>query len=156
MEKEFLSLIQENIGIIYKIILMYSNTNEYREDLKQEIIFQLWKSYPSFNHQSLFTTFMYRVSLNTGINYYKKENKNKYESIDLYCNTLDATPDRHRELEAFYAAIYLLAPLEKAIIFYYLEGFDYSEISLKTNLSEGNIRVKMYRIKEKLKNILNT
>ena len=67
MEKEFISLINEHRGIIYKVCHLYDRDKVYREDLFQEIVLQLWKSFPSFDNRSLITTWMYRVALNTAI-----------------------------------------------------------------------------------------
>ena len=89
MEKEFLQIITENQGIIHKVCSIYCDLEEDRRDLFQEIIVQLWKSYPSFRSESKFSTWMYRVALNTAITTFKKDKRQpdksgiSYENIQL-------------------------------------------------------------------------
>ncbi|MGM0503770.1 MAG: RNA polymerase sigma factor, partial [Bacteroidota bacterium] len=80
LKKEFISLIEKHQGIIHKVARMYCDNSECRQDLFQDILAQLWKSYPSFNHQSRFSTWMYRVALNTAIAQFKKDKKNVEEA----------------------------------------------------------------------------
>jgi len=80
MKVEFISLVEKHQRIIHKLALMYCDNNECRQDLFQDILVQLWKSYPSFNHQSRFSSWMYRVALNTAIAQFKKDNKNVEEA----------------------------------------------------------------------------
>jgi RNA polymerase sigma-70 factor (ECF subfamily) len=133
------------------------STEESQKDLQQEIIIQLWKSYQSFRGESEFSTWMYRVSINTAITFFKKEKKQNetflYQDIpDKPALEYDGKLDRKMEL--FYQAVHQLKPVEKAIIFYLLEGLSHKEIGQNLGISEGNARVKLNRTKEKLQNIL--
>lgn len=75
MEKTFVDMINGNRGIIYKVCNLYCHEKEYKEDLFQEIVLQLWKAFPGFRNESLRTTWMYRVALNTAISNFRKERK---------------------------------------------------------------------------------
>lgn len=156
-EKIFLTRIQEHKGILHKVSRMYMETKEDREDLQQEIIAQLWKSYPNFKGDSAFSTWMYRVAINTAITYFKKDKRRSdrytYEQSEepeseLYDNRKD------RQLEIFYNAAQQLNPIEKALIFYFMEGLSHRDTGVQLGISEGNVRVKLNRTKEKLQNII--
>jgi RNA polymerase sigma factor (sigma-70 family) len=156
-EKHFLSLVEKHKGILLKIARMYMDTEDDRKDLQQEIIIQLWKSYQSFRGESEFSTWMYRVSVNTAITFFRKEKKQHetiiYQDIpDKPAPEYDGSIDRRMEL--FYRTVHQLKPVEKAIIFYLLEGLPYKEIGRNLGISEGNARVKLNRTKEKLQNLL--
>lgn len=156
-EKYFLDLIEKHKGILLKIVRMYMDTEDDRKDLQQEIVIQLWKSHQSFKGQSQFSTWMYRVAINTAISYFKKEKKKNETFIrqdipDVPAPEYDGKHEH--KMEIFYQAVQQLKPVEKALIFYLLEGLPYKEISQNLGISEGNVRVKLNRTKEKLQNIL--
>ena len=128
-----------------------------QQDLFQEIICQLWKSYDSFRNESQFSTWMYRVAINTAIVFLKKEKRkvDKYEIVSQ--NIKEETDDseiKESQIEHFYKAVQKLEKIDKAIIFYQLEGFSHKEIGNNLGISEGNARVKLNRAKEKLKEII--
>lgn len=156
-EHEFLTRIEKHKGILYKVSKMYMDTTDDQQDLFQEIIFQLWKSYDSFRNESQFSTWMYRVAINTAIVFLKKE-KRKVDKYEIPSeNIKDEEDDSHikeSQLEHFYKAVQKLEKIDKAIIFYQLEGFSHKEIGANLGISEGNARVKLNRAKEKLKEII--
>ncbi|WP_373428955.1 RNA polymerase sigma factor [Flavobacterium sp. SORGH_AS_0622] len=136
---------------------MYMDNSDDQQDLFQEIVCQLWKSYDSFRNESQFSTWMYRVAVNTAIVFLKKEKRkiDKYE-IDSD-NIKEDENDSHikeSQLDHFYKAVQKLDKIDKAIIFYQLEGFSHKEIGQNLGISEGNARVKLNRAKEKLKEII--
>ncbi|TAF67490.1 MAG: sigma-70 family RNA polymerase sigma factor [Cytophagales bacterium] len=157
-EKEFVSLITENQAIIYKIVNLYTHTESDREDLFQEVVYQLWKSYPTFKHQSKFTTWMYRVALNTALTDFKKfqKQKNKQDINERILQLPEYT--QHKEIEEqiqmLYKAINQLTDIEKAIMTLYLDEYNYQEISQIVGITETNVGVKINRIKKKLKELL--
>ncbi|MEP6803600.1 MAG: RNA polymerase sigma factor [Flavobacterium sp.] len=156
-EKEFLNRIQSHKGILYKVSKMYMDNHDDQQDLFQEIICQLWKSYDSFRNESQFSTWMYRVAVNTAIVFLKKEKRkiDKYEIASE--NIKDDEGDSHikeSQIDHFYKAVQKLEKIDKAIIFYQLEGFSHKEIGENLGISEGNARVKLNRAKEKLKEII--
>lgn len=156
-EQEFLKRIESHKGILYKVSKMYMDNSDDQKDLFQEIVCQLWKSYDSFRNESQFSTWMYRVAVNTAIVFLKKEKRkvDKYEIASE--NIKDDEGDSHikeSQLDHFYKAVQKLEKIDKAIIFYQLEGFSHKEIGENLGISEGNARVKLNRAKEKLKEII--
>jgi len=156
-EQEFLNRIETHKGILYKVSKMYMDNSDDQQDLFQEIVCQLWKSYESFRNESQFSTWMYRVAVNTAIVFLRKEKRkvDKYEIASE--NVKDDEGDSHikeSQLDHFYKAVQKLEKIDKAIIFYQLEGFSHKEIGENLGISEGNARVKLNRAKEKLKEII--
>ncbi|SHL29998.1 RNA polymerase sigma factor [Flavobacterium saccharophilum] len=156
-EQEFLNRIEKHKGILYKVSKMYMDNHDDQQDLFQEIVCQLWKSYDTFRNESQFSTWMYRVAVNTAIVFLRKEKRkvDKYEIASE--NIKDDESDSHikeSQLDHFYKAVQKLEKIDKAIIFYQLEGFSHKEIGENLGISEGNARVKLNRAKEKLKEII--
>ncbi|OIV42285.1 RNA polymerase subunit sigma-70 [Flavobacterium johnsoniae] len=156
-EQEFLNRIESHKGILYKVSKMYMDTYDDQQDLFQEIICQLWKSYDSFRNESQFSTWMYRVAVNTAIVFLKKE-KRKVDKYDIASDNIKEEEGdsqiKESQIEHFYKAVQKLEKIDKAIIFYQLEGFSHKEIGDNLGISEGNARVKLNRAKEKLKEII--
>jgi len=154
-ETAFLTLMAEHQGIIHKICRLYRDSREDREDLFQEITFQLWKSFPSFKGNSLISTWLYRIALNTAIASYRKEKP----TID-YVETLPefAEEPQNEELilrqERLLAAMKQLSESEKAIIALYLDDLSYLQIAEILGISENNVGVKINRIKTKIQQLL--
>lgn len=156
-EKEFLDLMQKHKGILYKISRMYFDHTEDQEDLIQEMTFQLWKSYQNFKGDSQFSTWMYRVCLNTALTFFKKDDKklDKYELHENYDRIdNDDSAVKEEQLKYFYYAVQELNKVEKALIFLFLEGMNHKDIAENLGISEVNARVKLNRTKEKLQTII--
>jgi RNA polymerase sigma factor (sigma-70 family) len=158
---EFLKLIYDNKRIIFKICNAYCYDSNNREDLAQEIIYQLWKSGNSFNNEHKFTTWMYRVALNTAISYYRKENKNNpLVPIKEYHENIEDKNDAANEVEEninlLQQFISELKELDRALMILYLEEKTYSEIAEILGITETNVATKISRIKEKLKQKFST
>jgi len=159
-EIEFVTLVQEHQNLIHKICRLYTNSDAEHKDLFQEITIQLWKAYPKFRGDAKFSTWMYRVGINTAISLYRKS-KSRIQSFSFddvsykipQNETYDDTQDQ--QLKSIYAALNHLNDIDKALIFLYLEDKNYKEISEAIGISEVNARVKMNRIKKKLKTQLN-
>ncbi|WP_031428324.1 RNA polymerase sigma factor [Flavimarina sp. Hel_I_48] len=156
-EQEFLARINQHKGILYKVSRIYFDNFEDQQDLFQEIILQLWKSLDSFKGNSAFSTWMYRVALNTAIVFFKKENRkpDKYASLKIEPVSADSyTNEKDLQLVHFYKAVKELNKVEKALILQYIEGFSGKEIAENLGISEANVRVKTNRIKSKLQDII--
>lgn len=152
-KEAFSRLIIENEGIIYKITRLYTNSEEDRNDLYQEIVYQLWKAYDSFRGDSKISTWMYRVALNTALLYTKRE-KRRGRSVTLDQLSLKYEhydPLMEERLEAMYQQINSLNDIEKGIILLFLEGKKHEEIAAITGLSKSNIGTRIGRIKDKLR-----
>jgi len=158
LEKEFLQIIQKNQGIIHKVCNLYCDSQEDRSDLFQEIVAQLWKSFPSFRRESKVTTWMYRVALNTAITSFKKSKRRPdqssltYENFQLEDEGYDTETEEN--IKMLHAAVSQLTGVEKSIILLYLENRKYEEIAEITGITQNYVRVKMNRIKKKLKKLM--
>ncbi len=159
LEKKFISLLEEHQNIAHKICRMYTYDSSAHKDLFQEITIQLWKAYPKFRAEAKFSTWMYRVALNTAITLYRKKKRGvqtlPWENFDFKISAegYDSTLDDN--LKLMYSAIKELNDIDKALVLLYLEDKPYAEISEALGISEVNARVKMNRVKTKLKTILN-
>jgi RNA polymerase sigma-70 factor (ECF subfamily) len=153
-EKEFTKLIKENKGIIYKICSSYCADKDDRDDLAQEIIYNLWKSFDSFNANLKFSTWMYRIALNVAISFYRREKKIKNHNeiseglIVFEENIEEETESKLTLLQEF---INELKEIDKAIILLYLDDKSHREIAEITGFTETNVATKINRIKEKLR-----
>tara|TARA_B100000902_G_scaffold396107_1_gene456269 strand:+ start:764 stop:1261 length:498 start_codon:yes stop_codon:yes gene_type:complete len=159
-ENKFVDLVDKNQNLIHKICRLYTNSEAEHKDLFQEITIQLWKAYPKFRGDSKFSTWMYRVGINTAITLYRKSKRRirSYNFDDVSYKIPEDTTYNYKEdqqLEAIYEAVKALNDVDKAIIFLYLEDRSYKEISNTIGITEVNARVKMNRIKNKLKKQLN-
>ena len=160
MEKEFLHIITENQGIIHKVCSIYCDLEEDRRDLFQEILVQLWKSYPSFRSESKFSTWMYRVALNTAITSFKKDKRQpdksgiSFENVQMAEEMYDSRTED--QIKVLNQAVGQLTGIEKSIILLFLEDKKYEEIAEITGITQNYVRVKMNRIKKKLKLLMNT
>jgi RNA polymerase sigma factor (sigma-70 family) len=156
-EKAFLKLIEQHGGILTKVSKIYMDNTVDQEDLKQEIIFQLWKAYPSFKGKSSFSTWMYRVAVNTAITFFKQEKKLRFFdrlTTKQHQVKIEENENRDYQLHAFYTAVHQLNKIEKALILYSIEGYAQKEIAKQLGLSEVNTRVKLKRTKEKIKELI--
>ncbi|MFF5380200.1 RNA polymerase sigma factor [Pedobacter suwonensis] len=156
-ENIFLTLINQHAAIIHKISKMYMNDAEEQRDLFQEMVLQLWKAYPSFKGNSKFTTWMYRVCVNTSLIYLKKDRRKVDKTpFDIHTDVIDVNENEGKEekLTYLYAAVQELNEIEKALIFLFLENQSHREIAENLGISEGNARVKLNRTKEKLQFII--
>lgn len=159
-EKTFIEFFKPNQKLIHKICRIYTDNMDDHQDLFQEITIQLWKSFPGFKGDSKFSTWMYRVALNTAITLFRKPKKKDAQAVDIDISTLkmeyeDDEDDEHK-LQKMYKAIYELSDVEKALIMMYLEDKPYKEIGEILGITEGNARVKMNRAKNNLRTKIST
>ena len=158
LEQNFIDQVMDAQGIVHKVCGMYCHNEEDRKDLFQEILINLWKSYPSFHGDSKFSTWMYRVSLNVAIQRLRKANKKKEDATlpvefdEMVITQKESLPEK--ELQMMHAAINRLSDVEKAIMMLYLEEKGNEEIAEIVGISQNYVRVKMTRIREKLKKMV--
>lgn len=159
LEHSFVELLKTHQNIVHKVCRLYTNNQDAHNDLFQEITIQLWKAYPKFRGDAKFSTWMYRVGLNTAITLYRKSKRSidtqAYEGVEFKITAEAYDDTEEQQLKILYQAVHQLNDIEKALVFLYLEDKDYGEISETIGISEVNARVKMNRIKTKLKTILN-
>lgn len=156
-EQEFLQLINQNQGIVRKVCHLYGRNDTDKEDLYQEIVIQLWKAFSSFRGEAKFSTWMYRIALNTAISNLRKQIKKVALSFPEFIphEHADTNEEKIKEekLTEMYAAIRRLTEVEKAIVMLYLEDKSYEEMEEILGISNGTLRVKMNRIKDKLRSL---
>lgn len=151
-DKVFEKLIKENRGIIFKVIRLYVQHEEDEKDLFQEIIFQAWRSYPRFEARSKFSTWLYRIALNTVLTFKRRPRViDNHEDLSLLA-VADKTVSH--DSEVLYIAIRQLSEIERMIISLHLDGYDNNEIADIAGLTKNHIAVKLHRIKEQLTKIL--
>jgi len=153
-KEKFITAIKTNEGIIYKMASIYTDTIDDRNDLIQEIIYNLWKSFDSFNQKSSLSTWMYRVAMNVAI-YNLKIVKRNVSTVLIDGQNFDFKEEENINFEE---RLYLLKQhidnlnlLDKGIVMLYLENKNYQEIAEIIGISESNVGTKIARIKEKLK-----
>jgi RNA polymerase sigma-70 factor (ECF subfamily) len=151
-------LINENNGIIWKICRMYQQDEDNQKDLYQEIVLQIWKTLPRFRGESKISTWIYRVALNMAISGFRKSKRQPYQDkIDeRVIKIADEHDDEKQELiKQMYRAIGKLSAVEKAMILLHLDEKPYNEIAEIMGITQNNLRVKMNRTREKLRNLMN-
>jgi RNA polymerase sigma factor (sigma-70 family) len=156
-QQAFVDLVYEHQGILHRICRVYARTKQDREDLYQEMLYQLWRSFPSFGGRSKFSTWMYRVALNTALlGQRKRSRRSEYVSRSGRMPEVAVQEDGEadEEVEMLYRCIHELPELDRAIILLYLERHTYEEIAGITGLSRSNVSVRIVRIKAKLQKLL--
>jgi RNA polymerase sigma-70 factor, ECF subfamily len=148
VEKEFVQLVQQNAGIIHKVIRLYVDHPEDRRDLYQEVLLQAWKSYASFKGEAAFSTWLYRISLNTVLTFRRRQRV----PISELPSQLDlaSEPTRHNteDSELLWLAIKQLNEIDRVIITLHLDGYDNEEIAQVTGLNKNNTTVRLHRAKQ--------
>lgn len=158
--QKFHQILERNKGILLKVSRTYCRNVEDREDLIQEILIQIWKSLHKYNGSSSITTWIYRISLNVAISYYRKSSRsispvftNTIEIVQIEDVPGDDKQEKLAQLERFISE---LNEFDKALILLYLEDKSYAEIAEIMGLSLTNVGTKLNRIKEKLKQKFST
>jgi RNA polymerase sigma factor (sigma-70 family) len=158
-ETSFLANLNQNIGIVHQVCHTYFRRDAMeREDVFQDIMYQLWKSYPQFKGESKFSTWMYKVALNTAITHVRRktrapQNTELTESIARGPH-MSEDVSRVEEARLLHEAIAALTDIDKAIILLHLEDQSYDEIASITGLTKTNVSVRLVRIKRALKDYL--
>jgi len=158
MEKEFIELINNNRALIFKVCNLYCGDIESRRDLFQEVVLQIWKSFPGFRKEAANSTWIYRIALNTAISNFRKESKRPpKQALDITAFEIPDMSDaanNHENMSMLNRAIKELTEIEKAIILLYLDEKSYDEISDIIGISISNVGVRLNRIKNKLSEII--
>jgi len=148
----FITLLNKHQNIIHKICHLYMDAVADKEDLFQEITLQAWKAFPSFRGDAQFSTWLYRVALNTAITFSRKERKQPAVlQTDVFADKSDDYNPVEEQVQAMYKAIGELGKIDKALVMLYLEDYNYTEIGDMLGITPNNVAVKMNRLKAKLK-----
>jgi RNA polymerase sigma factor (sigma-70 family) len=153
-QERFQSLLEEHKKILYKVCHSYCKNAGDRDDLAQEIIVQLWRSFRSFDQRVRFSTWMYRIALNVAISFYRRESvrtRHVVPGSEHLLEAIDETANRSEEVRILYEWIERLEPLNKALVILYLDGNNYQEIAEVLGISETNVATKIGRLKETLR-----
>jgi RNA polymerase sigma-70 factor (ECF subfamily) len=149
--------VDEHRGMLYKVCRLYCFTEVDRQDLFQEIVIQLWRSWPAFRREAKFSTWLYRIALNTAISGLRRQHRlitpTDPEQLPTELQDIQYAADKEEQLQLLYAAIDRLTEVEKALTMLYLEDRSYLEMEEILGISQNNLRVKMNRIKDKLRKI---
>ena len=155
MQEEFVGLVQEHRSLLYKVCRLYCFSEADRQDLFQEMVIQLWRSYPHFRGESKFSTWLYRIALNTTISNLRKQRRRpspvNMNEIPAPLQEMTWPGEEEQQLRQLYAAIDKLSEIEKALVMLYLEDRSYEEMEEILGINQNNLRVKMNRIREKLR-----
>jgi RNA polymerase sigma-70 factor (ECF subfamily) len=153
-QEQFAALIEEHKKILYKVCNSYCRNRDDREDLAQEIVIQLWRSFSSFDERSRFSTWMYRIALNVAISFYRRESvraRHVLSDEEHLLNAADENAAQSDEMQALYQFIAALDPLNKALVLLYLDGNSYAEIAGVLGITETNVATKISRLKQTMK-----
>ena len=157
LEHEFEEMVRKNRGTIYTVCYMFSNDQDEVADLFQEVLINLWKSLPSFEGRSDVRSWIYRVSLNVCISLDRKKRRHKTVPLTMDINPFEETETNRnsRQMDMLRQRIARLRQYDRAIIMLWLENMNYEEIAAIMGISVKNVSVRLYRIKEELKNMSN-
>jgi len=157
LQTDFIEIVEDHKKLIYKVSHIYCEKSDDIKDLFQDIISNLWIAYPNFQNKSKISTWIYRVSLNTAISWFRDSTKysKRIEYTNWIPNITNETDNTTDELyELLYSAIDNLGKVDKAIIMLFLDDTSYDEIAEIVGLTKTNVATKICRIKLKLKNHL--
>ena len=161
---EFSRLIAENQAIVHKVCHLYSDRCDH-EDLFQEIVLQLWKSFPSFDSDRnvRFSTWMYKVAFNTAATTFRRKLRRPESSAPVIQDVADQAElpvddelEKAIEIQRLHTAIRKLGEVDRAIILLFLDGNPYTDIAEVVGMTETNIGVRLNRIKKKLRKIFES
>jgi RNA polymerase sigma factor (sigma-70 family) len=151
---KFLAFIEDHKRILYKVCQSYCPTRDDRDDLAQEMIVQLWRSFGSFDERHRFSTWMYRICLNVAISFHRRESTRRRHVLSADQRVLDAVDESENPAEGIvllYQFIDRLDALHKALVLLYLDGNSYREIASVLGISETNVATKINRLKKSVK-----
>lgn len=154
-EVKFLQELHTNQAIIYKLVGLYANDAEEKKDLYQEILLQAWKSWPSFRQDSKFSTWLYRICLNTIFTQKRRPQKLEYkDSLEEISPIVHNSIAQKEEVVRLRQAIRQLPEIDRAIISMSLDGYENAEIASMLGISNNHVAVKLHRIKQQLSILL--
>lgn len=148
-----MDMLRQNEGVIYKVASFYTDKEHPIGDLYQEIVINLWKGFPSFKGESKYSTWIYRIALNTCVSFYRRSHRN-LQYVDFQVDIPEET-EHNEQINELYALINKLGKIERALVLLYLDDKSYKEIAEITSLSITNVATKLTRIKEKLRKMSN-
>lgn len=154
-ERQFAKTVREHKSTIYTVCYMFSKDDDEVNDLFQEVFINLWKGYDSFGHRSDIRTWIYRVALNTCISLDRKKRRSATVRLAMDINLFEDRDEETRQVDLLHKRIQRLQPFDRAIVLLWLEDLSYEEIGQIVGISTKNVSVRLFRIREQLKNMSN-
>lgn len=152
LEQQFARLVRDHRSTIYTVCYMFSKDEEEVADLFQEVLINLWKSYPTFEGRSDVRTWIYRISLNVCVTQdRKKRRRGKTVPLTMDMHPFDDQDQNTRQMDLLRRRISKLGQFDRAIVMLWLENMSYEEIAAVVGITVKNVSVRLYRIKEELK-----
>lgn len=155
LETAFEQVVKLHKSTIYTVCLMFSKDSDEVNDLFQEVLINLWKGFGGFEGRSDIGTWIWRVSFNTCISSERKKKKSATVPLSMEINLFEDTDEDTRQVQMLYKRIHRLKPFDRAIVLLWLEGMPYEEIAAIVGITVKNVSVRLYRIKEELKQMSN-
>lgn len=153
VDKQFMEMIRQNEGVIFKVASFYVDREHPIGDLYQEIVLNLWKGFPSFRGESKYSTWIYRIALNTCVSFYRRSQRG-LSYVDFAVDIPEEV-ENNEQIQELYNLINKLGKIERALVLLYLDDKPYKDIAEITGLSVTNVATKLNRIKDKLRQMSN-
>ena len=155
LEQQFAQTVKEHKGTIYTVCYMFSQDADEVNDLFQEVLVNLWKGFESFEHRSDIRTWIYRVALNTCISLDRKKRRAAEVRMTIDINLFEDRDEDTKQVDMLHKRISKLQPFDRAIVLLWLENLSYEEIGQIVGITAKNVSVRLFRIREQLKNMSN-
>ena len=155
LERQFAQTVAEHKSTIYTVCYMFSQDADEVNDLFQEVLVNLWKGFSSFEHRSDIRTWIYRVALNTCISLDRKKRRAATVRVSMDINLFKDNDEDTQQVDMLHKRISKLQPFDRAIVLLWLENLPYEEIGQIVGISTKNVSVRLFRIREQLKNMSN-
>ena len=148
-------MVKEHKNTIYTVCFMFSKDSDEVNDLFQEVLINLWQGFASFEGKSKIDTWIWRVSFNTCISQERKKKRTSAIPLSMGIDLFNDKDDDTKQVKMLYERIHRLKPFDRAIVLLWLEGMPYDEIAAIVGITTKNVSVRLYRIKEELKQMSN-
>ena len=155
LERQFAQTVAEHKSTIYTVCYMFSQDADEVNDLFQEVLIHLWKGFDSFEHRSDIRTWIYRVALNTCISLDRKKRRSATARLTMDINLFEDRDEDTRQVDMLHKRISKLQPFDRAIVLLWLENLPYEEIGQIVGITAKNVSVRLFRIREQLKQMSN-
>jgi RNA polymerase sigma-70 factor (ECF subfamily) len=155
LEQRFEQTLKEQKDTIFTVCYMFSKDEDEVNDLFQEVLINLWNGFDGFEHRSDIRSWVYRVALNTCISYDRKKRRPDTERLNMNINLFEDRDEDTRQVDMLHKRISKLQPFDRAIVLLWLENLSYEEIGQIVGITTKNVSVRLFRIREQLKNMSN-
>ena len=155
LEKTFEETLKEQKDTIFTVCYMFSKDEDEVNDLFQEVLINLWNGFEGFENRSNIRSWVYRIALNTCISYDRKKRRTATERLNMNLNLFEDRDEDTRQVDMLHKRISKLQPFDRAFVLLWLENLSYDEIGQIVGITAKNVSVRLFRIREQLKNMSN-